>query len=330
MDEKDIKILVVDDEESIRKAIKDILLSLEYKRIYTAQDGLEALQRIQEGKFDLMITDLEMPRMGGRDLIQKVFSLYPDSNIIVVSSTMDEEIINGLTKNGILGFLWKPFSINEFILLLEEAGKKCLYLEKFMDETQKIEPFLSNLESTFYFYHNCSKKLSEISIEIGRAMDLSCKQLKSLELAALAHDVGMVKIDKAIVNKPKRLTGKEYEIVKKHPQFSQEMLYPVLANKEILPIVYTHHEWYGGSGYPQGLKGEEIPLESRILAIADAFIAMSSDRPYRRAKTKEEIFNEFERNDHLQWDSKITDVFCNNVLPNLEILVPSPLIWDNV
>lgn len=326
MDEKDIKVLIVDDEESIRKAIKDILLSLEYKRIYTAQDGLEALQRIQEGRFDLMITDLQMPRMGGRDLIQKVFSLYPDSNIIVVSSTMDEEIINGLTKNGILGFLWKPFSINEFISLLEEAGKKCLCLEEFMDETQKIEPFASSLKSAFRFYNNCGQKLSEISIKIGQAINLSCKQLKSLELAALAHDVGMVKIDKAIINKPKRLTKEEYEIVKKHPQFSQEMLYPVLTDKEILPIVYTHHEWYGGSGYPQGLKGEEIPLESRILAIADAFMAMSSDKPYRRAKTKEEIFNEFEKNDHLQWDSEITDIFCNNILPNLEILAPLSLI----
>jgi len=152
-------------------------------------------------------------------------------------------------------------------------------------------------------------RVSHYAVMIGRALNFSQKELMRLELGALLHDVGKIGIPDNILMKPGPLTASEFEAMKKHPVMSADILSKIKPLKEILPIVRHHQEKFDGSGYPDGLKGEAIPFYARITYVADAFDAMTADRPYRKAFTEKVAINELEKNAGIQFDPKIVKVF---------------------
>lgn len=154
-----------------------------------------------------------------------------------------------------------------------------------------------------------SERVAEISLEIGKELGLSESQLENLELAALFHDIGKLGIPDKILHKPGKLTDDEYEIIKAHSQIGINILKNIDFLKEVLPIILYHHEKYSGDGYPAGLKWNEIPLESRIIAVADTYDAMTSDRPYRRGLAHSDAASEIMTLKGIQFDPDIADAF---------------------
>ncbi|WP_070000013.1 HD-GYP domain-containing protein [Cellulosilyticum sp. I15G10I2] len=154
-----------------------------------------------------------------------------------------------------------------------------------------------------------STRVAKISLEIGGVLGFSEDRLKALEYSALFHDIGKIGIPDYILNKKDKLTDKEYEIIKKHPDIGVNILQTIDFMAGNLSIIRHHHERYSGGGYPMGLSGKEIPLEARIIAIADTYDAMTSDRPYRKGLPEEAALNEIIKNKEIQFDGKLVDAF---------------------
>ena len=140
---------------------------------------------------------------------------------------------------------------------------------------------------------------------IAGRMGRPAKEIENLKQMALVHDIGKIGVSEEILRKRGALTGKEFETVKKHPEIGAEILHPIDPNEELIPAVYHHHERYEGGGYPDGIAGAEIPLAARILAVADAYSAMITDRPYRKKLTEAEMIADFERNAGTQFDPEV-------------------------
>ncbi len=175
--------------------------------------------------------------------------------------------------------------------------------------------FLDTVEALSYaielkdpYTRGHSRRVANYAMAIARRMGLPRKTIETIEIAALLHDIGKIGVRGAVLNKPTRLTRDEYEEIMKHPVLGEELVKKIRHMKYISKIIRHHHEHYGGGGYPDGLKGEEIPLESRIIAVADAFDAMTSDRPYRRALSVSKAIEILEKNENMQWDPKIVRV----------------------
>ena len=183
--------------------------------------------------------------------------------------------------------------------------KTDLYLELKKTYFQTVEALVYAVELKDPYTRGHSRRVADYSIRIGEELGFSKEELEDLELAALLHDIGKIGVKGAILNKPTKLSTKEFEEVKKHPVLGEQLVSKVERLRRIAKIIRHHHERYGGGGYPDGLKGEEIPLEARIIAIVDAYDAMTSDRPYRKALSKEEALRIIEENEGLQWDPNL-------------------------
>jgi len=166
-----------------------------------------------------------------------------------------------------------------------------------------------------------SERVTEYSVKIAQRMNLPDKEIEKIKYAALLHDIGKINIKEEILNKPGRLTPEEYRIIQEHPSIGAKIMGPVKEFKEILPYMYHHHEWFNSRGYPGGVQGDEIPLASRIITVADAFDAMTTDRPYRRAMPIDIAIDEIERNSGTQFDPKVVEVFIQLYLEEKEWLV---------
>lgn len=154
-----------------------------------------------------------------------------------------------------------------------------------------------------------SDRVAKLSVAIGQALNLPKEQLETLELAALFHDVGKIGIPDYILNKPGKLTDEEFDKIKEHPSIGVDILKTIDFLNQTFPMILHHHEKYGGGGYPYGIKGSDIPLESRIICVADSYDAMTSNRPYRKALSHEAAVNELSKYKDIQFDSNIVDAF---------------------
>lgn len=154
-----------------------------------------------------------------------------------------------------------------------------------------------------------SERVSDFIVAVATKMGMGLEEIESLRLTGLLHDIGKLGIPEEILNKPSKLTEEEYEVVKKHPLLGAEILSTIKQFRSMFSAIASHHERYNGKGYPKGLKGEEIPLVGRILAVADAYEAMTAARPYRKPRSHEEIINELIENKGKQFDPKIVDIF---------------------
>ena len=158
-----------------------------------------------------------------------------------------------------------------------------------------------------------SELMSKIAVELARCLKLSEEEVETVRLGAMLHDLGKIGINESILLKPGKLTKEEYELVKQHPQIGAEIVRTVHALKDAIPLILYHHERYNGSGYLKGLKGEEIPVGARIIGIADVYHALRSDRPYRKAYSKEKAIEIIKKGAGNQFDPKIVDTFLKLV-----------------
>ncbi len=173
------------------------------------------------------------------------------------------------------------------------------------------------IEAKDPYTHGHSARVMEYAVQIAQKFGLPEEEIESLRYAAILHDIGKIGVRGIVLNNPNGLTGEEYDEIKKHPLVGEGIIKPIELLQPIKPFIRHHHEWYNGKGYPDGLSGKDIPLGARILAVADAYDAMKSDRPYRKALTEETAIQELKRGSGTQFEPKLVEVFLEILKQNL-------------
>ncbi len=329
------RILVVDDEETIREIVCSMLGGAHFQTRQAA-NGVEALAILNSGEeFDLLLSDLMMAEMDGIALLGHAKERYPDMPIVMVTTVHDISVALQAIRNGAYDYLPKPFEREQLLATVRRAlenrrlkRENDAYrsnLEVLVAErTQQWKTALSKLEESYDItlaalgdaldlkdneteFH--SRRVTAYTIAIARKMGLPKEQIKVIARGAFLHDIGKISIPDDILRKPGKLTADEMAIMKEHCYLGYKIIARIPFLAEAAEIVYSHQERYDGLGYPRGLKGEEIPLGARIFAIADTLDAMRSDRPYRAAQSIAAARKEIELWSGRQFDPGIVKVF---------------------
>ena len=332
---RDIKsrILIVDDEQDISDVLFD-LLSEEYE-CASVGSAENAIQRLAESQFDLVISDITMPGMSGLDMLPHVRSISPNTVVVMISGVQTVESAIEALRLGAFDYLMKPFDLRQVEAVVKRAIEhhelltaKQRYenhLEELVEQrTAELDKALDSLEDAYRSTlkaltaaletrdsetHGHSERVVSYSLRLGREYGLDNRQMKALEFGSLLHDIGKIGVPDSILRKPAKLTEEEWVRMREHPTHGQQILRGIEFLEGAARVVAQHHEKWDGSGYPNGLKGEEIDLCARIFSVADAFDAMTSDRVYRRGKSYEVAAEELDAWAGKQFDASVVEAF---------------------
>ncbi len=321
------RVLIVDDEPGIRALVGQVAADSGYESD-SVSNASSAMEAMSKSGYPLAICDIRMPGKDGIWLLKEIRRSYPDTQVIMLTVSDNLEDAVASLNVGAEGYLLKPPSIDEISHSIEKAIKlhrlmisdrlhKKRTAQKLKEQKRQIRQlFLGSmkalamsLEAKDGYTKGHSDKVTELSTSLGKFIGLKRKLLGKIELAASLHDIGKIGTKDAVLNKPGRLTEEEYEHVKKHAVLGEEIVKPIIEDKDITESIRHHHERFDGKGYPDGLTGDKIPLGGRIIALADAFDAMTSDRPYRKAYSKEEAIEMVEENAGTQFDPEMAAEF---------------------
>jgi putative two-component system response regulator len=305
------RILVVDDIVQNVELIEAHLIGERYDLI-TAYDGIEALEKIEKDPPDLVLLDINMPLMDGYQVCQKIKGSEATRLIPVVMITALSEVedkVKGI-ESGADDFITKPFNKVE-LLARTKSLLKTKYLNDQLDNAERVIFALANaVEAKDKYTQGHISRVSHYATIMAQEIGLSDLDTKVLWKGGKLHDIGKIGVDDTILNKTDSLTAEEFEIIKKHPVLGYNICRPLKSVHEALPSIRWHHEKLDGSGYPDGLKGEKIPLTARIMAIMDVYDALTTQRSYRPAYSQEESF-EILRDESKKgwWDLDLVDRF---------------------
>jgi len=329
-------ILVVDDEEAIREVVSTMLESKGY-RCAVAHNGRAAQDHIKRATPDLILSDMIMPEMDGIKLLEWVREFDPDVPVIMVTAIHDISTALEAIRRGAYDYILKPFEKDQLFLgvgralqhrrLVNENRKYQRDLEQQVeDRTARLTEALDQLEQSYddtlealgsaldlkdaETEGHC-QRVTAFCISIAKTMPVPDTYLPILARAAFLHDIGKMAIPDGILRKPGPLNDDEKKVMRTHCEVGYNMLIRIPFLREAAEIVLAHQEFYDGSGYPRGLKGEQIPLGARIFGIADSLDAMVSDRPYRRALPMSHAREEIKRCSGSQFDPVVVKVFLS-------------------
>lgn len=318
------KILLVDDEQNNLDYMTRCLHSPNFE-IVSCTNPIEALNLIKNNDFEIILSDHKMPQLNGIELFQKAEEFSPDSIKIMVTAYTDAEIlIDSINKAQIYRYIKKPFSPEELNITvslaieyieLKEHNKSLVNDLKDMF-SGTINAIVEALDAKDSFTLGRSRRVTFYSLKIAEKLNLSKHLVGELELAGLLHDIGMIGISDDILYKTEKLTQEEYDEIKKHVAHGIRILKDINQLKEVIDIIKYHHEHYDGSGYPYGLKGNDIPQLARIIAITDAYDSMVSNRAYRKSLTTDEAINVLRNMAGVQFDPELTQIFID-ILPQV-------------
>jgi putative two-component system response regulator len=304
-------ILVADDNDKNRELLSDILTGEGYK-VICAEDGEEALLAIKNRSVDLALLDVVMPRKSGLEVCQTI-KFNPETRfipvVLVTGLTSVDERIRGI-RAGADDFLNKPVNSQELLA----RTRSLLRLKEYTDELENAETVLFSLALSIeakdpYTKGHCDR-LSSYSEALGRRLNLSQEQSVALRRAGVVHDVGKIGVPEHVLLKKGPLDEEEWAIMKQHPITGERICSPLKSFRLVLPIIRHHHEKLDGSGYPDGLKGDKIPITARVLQITDIYDALITDRPYRAAMTHEEAIRTMQQEAKRGWwDSNLIKEF---------------------
>lgn len=308
------KILVVDDDPAILDLLVRILRRDNYTPI-VATNGVEALEKVEQEAPDLILLDVTMPRLDGFAVCQRLkdneaTALIP---VTMLTGLDDREHRQRGLEVGADDFLTKPFEQS----LLRARIRSQLRIKRLTDQLERTERVIFMLalavEAKDAYTEGHLRRLSCYSEQLAQAANLRHEQLQAIRFGGLLHDIGKISVDDAILRKPGKLTPEEYEQIKRHPDYGARIIQPMRFAGEVGPIIRHHHERWDGSGYPEGLSGEAIPIGARIVSIVDAYDAMMTDRPYRRALGLDETLRRLREGRGREWDPQLMDLFLRLV-----------------
>jgi putative nucleotidyltransferase with HDIG domain len=331
------RILVVDDEEPIREIVSSMLSAAHYK-CRQACSGLEALALLDSGEeFELMLSDLMMAELDGIGLLERTKERFPDMPVVMVTAVHDISVALAAIRNGAYDYLLKPFEREQLLATVRRAlENRRLKLENRIYQTklealvtartEQLRNTIGSLERSYDITLEAlgdaldlkdaeteghSKRVTAFTIAIARAMGLSHEQIRVIARGAFLHDIGKIAIPDQILRKPGALTPEETQIMREHCYRGYKMLARIPFLAEAAEIVYSHQERYDGTGYPRGLKGEQIPLGARLFSVADTLDAITSNRPYRPAQTLTAARKEIEVWSGRQFDPEVVRTFLS-------------------
>jgi putative two-component system response regulator len=289
------KILVADDDPSNRELLKAILQA-EGLEIVTASDGRHALEEFARVKPDLVLSDVAMPYIDGFEVCRQI-KRDPEKRltpvVLITGLSAVEDRVRGI-KAGADDFLSKPLERIELVARVHSL----LNLKAYTDELERAESVLFTLarsiEAKDPYTHGHCERLAESSARLGARVGLNQEQIIALRRAGVVHDIGKVAIPDTILLKPAKLTEPEWQVMREHPVTGEKICSPLKSFRIVLPIIRHHHEKLNGSGYPDGLKGDNIPLTARVLQIVDVYDALTTERPYKQALSPAEAFTTME------------------------------------
>jgi putative two-component system response regulator len=303
-------VLVVDDHPLNLELIEGCLADVDC-RVITATDGIEALELVKKDRPDLVLLDVMMPRMDGYEVCQRLKDSPEGKLLPVVMVTALGQIadrVRGL-EVGADDFIVKPIERVELVARVRSLLRVKQLYDRLDDAQRTIFSLARAVEAKDSSLEAHTERVGMNARRIGEALGLSDENLDDLLWGGVIHDIGKIGIPDSILLKPGPLTVEEFELMKQHVFIGEEIARPLRSAHDLLPIIRHHHERIDGTGYPDGLAGENIPLGGRIVAICDAFDAMISDRPYRKGLTHTNAMATLVAGAGTQWDGQLVAIF---------------------
>jgi putative two-component system response regulator len=319
------RILIVDDEPLIRKILNQKLT----KETYLCEEANcaeQTLSRLDNMPTELVILDNKMPGKWGIELLPQIKAGYPETAVIMVTAIADTNIAVECMKLGADDYICKPFNLDNVAQsvarvmekqnLQHNINKSQLSLEAEIGEQRienrkvflgAIEALVSALEAKDKYTGGHSRRVAELALAIGSKLGLTSNEMEDLRWSSLLHDLGKIAVDQQIQNKPGELTCEEYRQIMIHTHVGAAIVKPVV-NERVVTIIEHHHDHFDGRGLDQVIMGDEIHLGARILALADTFDAITSDRPYRPGSSIQEALIEIKRCIGTQFDPVVANV----------------------
>ncbi len=331
------RVLVVDDDESILEIISSMLTHAGYacKAVTSGPEVVAVLQA--DDNYALLLSDLAMEGMDGFGILERVKKLNPQMPVVMVTAVHDISVALAAIRGGAYDYLLKPFERDQLMATVRRALEtRRLKLDNIsyqnnleglvLARTELLERAMRELERSYDITLEAlgdaldmkdaeteghSKRVTAFTMAIARAMELPQDRVRVISRGAFLHDIGKMAIPDAILRKPGRLTPGEQMVMRDHAFNGYQMLRKIPFLQEAASIVYSHQERYDGSGYPRGLKGDQIPLGARIFAVADTFDAITSDRPYRAAQSISAARREIQKYAGRQFDPEVVKTFMS-------------------
>ncbi len=353
MNDQKRTILIIDDEEPIRK-ILGLHLTKEGYRVIQSSGGSEVFNLLRGNSYEVVISDIRMPGVDGVEILDFLTQKYDTVPVIMLTGVLDLSTAVDVMKKGAFDYITKPVRKEELIGTVERAlshrdllerNKRLekenreyqLFLEeKVRERTEElnrknielrrayrqlksvnmrfVNVLAETIEAKDKYTHGHCTRMRNLCVRLGRLVGFSKDELEILEYAALLHDLGKVSVNEALLNKNGALDEKESMRMREHSSIGERILNNIPFMEEVARIIGAHHENYDGSGYPRGLKGEEIPLAARIIAVVDVFDAMNNDRPYRKGLPMDVILDELRDVAGTQLDPELVRLFIENEL----------------
>jgi putative two-component system response regulator len=304
-------ILVADDQLPNRELLNELLSAQGYK-VVMAYDGADALKQVANEPVDLVLLDVMMPQLSGFEVCEKIKS-SPDTYLIpvilITALSEKQDRIEGI-KAGADDFLTRPVDRTELLARV----RSLLKLKQRTDELERAETVLFTLarsiEGKDPYTHGHCERLAEYSATLATHLGLPEEQVIALRRAGVVHDIGKIAVPDSILLKPSKLTPEEWKLVQEHPIVGERICEPLKSFRLVLPVIRHHHEKFNGSGYPDGLAGENIPVTARVLQIVDVYDALTTIRPYKPAfSTSDALQTMNEEVAKGWWDPDIFDQF---------------------
>jgi len=348
---KEFTLLYAEDEPNLRRIMREYLENF-FASVEVVEDGEAALQRYNKQKFDLVITDINMPKMNGIEFSKKVLEENPEQEIIILSAHSESEYLLDCIALGINGYIVKPIIYDQItdvlyksVIKLKRFKESELYTqslhENIRDKTtqnnilndEKIENYdktikslVTLLEERDSYTAGHSQRVAEYSSMIAQAMGYSKQECSQVYEAAILHDIGKISTPDSILLRPGKLNDLEYSLIKEHVSSSKKILSEIPMYANLVDIVAAHHEHYDGSGYPLGLKGDEIPPLAHIMIICDAFDAMTTNRIYKGRQSVQSALDELQACSGRQFHPNVVnaaqETLCNIVLTENNYQLP--------
>ncbi len=324
-------VTLVDDEPSALDILTRAARSFHFD-CQSATSAEAALTLFEQNPTPLVVTDLRMPGMGGVWLVQEIRRRWPHTAIIVVTVGADDESLLQCMSAGVQHYFLKPIHIDEFHHALQatwysqmmkrESQRQKQHLEGIVDMQSNrlrhtffsaITSLARTLEARDAYTSGHSLRVRKYAMHLAHHIGLDHRNKKRLSLAAKLHDIGKVGLAEGILNKPAKLSEKEFDLVKEHPVIGERILKPIIRNRLVLSAIRSHHERFDGTGYPDGLSGEQIPFLGRMITVADCYDAMTSSRAYRGALSKDDALGILEDGVAKQFDPHLVPPFIRMI-----------------
>jgi putative two-component system response regulator len=309
------RVLVADDHEQHVELMDSYLSAVGHDCLH-AYDGEEALRRVRSDAPELLVLDVGMPRLNGFQVCERV-KRHPTMRQIPVILMLDdgamEEKLRGI-EVGADDFLIKPFNKLELLTRV----KSLVRVKRLNDQLDQSEAVIYTLarviEEKDEFRQHHSERLASLATLLGQALELPPDEIETLRVAAALQNIGTVGVKESILQKRGSLTEAEYTEIKQHPVIGERICAALRCADEVGPLIRYHQERWDGQGYPDGLRGEQIPLLARVMAVADAYLALTADRAYRPALSPPEAAHILEEGAGSQWDPTLVRVFLDAVI----------------